>query len=100
MILLDTVRLLAEDQAEFSAQPHPTLRPHERVEWNRDYARLMSPGGRNANPDDPENRGPRAALRALRQKAVSRHNSLLLPKLAPAPPRPHPGPPNPGMPPA
>lgn len=53
------------------------------------------------NPDDPPNLAPRDALRRLHELAIHRWNywSSLRP-LAPAPPRPNPGPPNAGRPPA
>lgn len=93
MILVDWTTQLAQDRAEFAAEPHAQLYPHERAQWMRLYHDLMT-----YNPDDPRNFAPRSALRKLHETAIYRHNHLAsywasLRPLAPAPPRPNPWPP-------
>ncbi|KAF6231532.1 hypothetical protein HO173_010284 [Letharia columbiana] len=94
MILVDKARLLAEDQAEFGVQPYADLKPDERAQWWRYYARLAAVG-MDHDPDDPQNGKTRAKLRKLRGLAIGRHDWWASKRpLAPAPPPP----PNAGMP--
>ncbi|KAL9135089.1 MAG: hypothetical protein Q9175_003718 [Cornicularia normoerica] len=88
---LDLALQLAQDQAEFAAEPHAQLYPPEMDQWRHLYRKLIT-----YNPDEPTNGEPRKRLRALHTLAVDRHNWWASQQtIAPAPP-----PANPGMPPA
>lgn len=94
MVELKLVQQVAQDQAEFAAEPHANLDPNEQAQWRRLYAALMA-----YNPEEPQNLRTRQALRRLHQLAIGRLNYYAnLRWIVKKPPPPNRGPPDPDMP--